>query len=89
MSTLNLAIFFTNKEYTNEECEAISLEQHLSDVDRLGSSPDFWDSYDKMSKATDDARRAAYNGNDCVIVDLDDCSISETFEAIDYENYQH
>ncbi len=89
MSTLNLAIFFTDKEYTNEECEAISLEQHLSDVERLGSSPDFWDSYDKMSKATDNARRAAYNGHDCIIVDLDAdaTDVLETFNASDYEDY--
>lgn len=86
----NLAIFFTNKAYVNDKCESISLEEHLNNVNYESATPDCWDSFDKLSTATDSARRAAYNGNDCIIVDLhNNCNTVEAFDASDYENYQH
>lgn len=77
----HLAIFLIDKEYVNDECEPISLEDHLSNVNYECATPDFWDTFDKLSDATDSARRAAENGKSCILVDLhDDCCIIETFE---------
>ncbi len=87
---MNIAIFFTNKPYTNDDCESITLQEHLMHLESDGcASPDCWDSYDKLSVACDEARKNAAMGNDCIIVDLDaDATyVLETFNASDYEDY--
>lgn len=78
----NIAIFFTNKEYTNDDCESIALEDHLYNVERYCSTPDCWDSFNKLSEACREAEMLAENGNPCLIVDLsvDATEVLETFE---------
>lgn len=78
----NIAIFFTDKEYTDDHCKVITLEDHLYNVEWYSSSPDCWDSFDKLSEACKQAEQLAENGNPCLIVDLgiDATEILETFK---------
>lgn len=84
---MNIAIFFTDKPYSNDDCESITLEDHLQHLKRDSlATPDCWDSFNKLSTACNEARDHAECGSDCVIVDLDDnpTKILETFNASDY-----
>lgn len=78
---MSYALFFIEKEYTNDECENITLEEHLHLVYQ-GSTPDLWDSFDKISDACLAAHnQIKYYDNPCILVDLDDpTTIIETFE---------
>lgn len=78
----NIAIFFTNKEYANDDGETITLEDHLYNVEWCSSTPDFWDSFAKLSKACKEAEELLKNGHPCLIVDLsvNATDILETFE---------
>lgn len=78
----NIAIFFTDKEYTNDNCVNITLEEHLYNVEHYCSTPDCWDSFYKISEACKQAEMLAENGNPCLLVDLgtDATEIIETFE---------
>ena len=78
----NIAIFFTDKEYTNDNCDNITLEDHLYNVEYDSATPDCWDSFNSLSEACKQAEMLAENGNPCLLVDLgiDATEIIETFE---------
>lgn len=80
---MSFALFFINKQYTSDECELITLEQHLRNVE-YGATPDLWDSFDKISEACEEAnKQVKYCNNPCVVVDLDDpTTILETFKEV-------
>ena len=46
----NIAIFFTDKEYTNDNGDSITLEEHLYNVDNYCATPDCWIVFIKSAK---------------------------------------
>ena len=78
----NFTIFFTDKDYTNDYGDNITLKQHLHNVKYSCATPDCWCSFNSLSEACKQAEMLAENGNPCLLVDLgiDATEIIETFE---------